>query len=436
MFVVAAGCKKEEISQIPKDLPRMEEVCANYNKTLQEAEQGWLIEYTPAVGTGAFNMHLTFKGDSVHIESDYYVNSSEDFREQSNVRYRVAGVILPEITFETYSVFARLYERASGNFEFEIKSDDEGGFWINPIHLADKGVRFHLVKATTESLAVFNAKVNMQNEIRQFVLDPTLKYFRQIDLQDNANNKLRATAIFQARTNSIVLIYQKDGETKVETYPYKMAADGIELTKPIEIGGQQLNIIHFGKRMTSGIFPIGDSEKNITGTLTPVDTALYSNTGAGAALMDGQVQYQITNVSQAVSDNYYSKMMLVNGFYMTQLYFNWTTQSGVLNQNIFSIVQTFDGGATFSFENYFLKPVIKDSDRLFFQLLDFKTSNSSGFSAFKPYADPLVQQLFLDPKGLTIVPTGSGIYTLVSRTDSRNWIVISLTTRRENTVNE
>ncbi|MOA07082.1 hypothetical protein D3C78_1267600 [compost metagenome] len=68
--------------------------------------------------------------------------------------------------------------------------------------------------------------------------------------------------------------------------------------------------------------------------------------------------------------------------------------------------------------------------------MDYKPASSSGFSAYTPYSDPFVQKVLLDPKGLTIVPTGSGVYTLVSRTDSRNWIVISLTTRRENTVNE
>ncbi|MXV52344.1 DUF4302 domain-containing protein [Pedobacter sp. HMF7647] len=434
--VLATGCQKEAGSLIPDDLPRMDEICASYNKTLQEADKGWLIEYTPAVGTGAFNMHMTFKGDTVHMESDYYINSTEDYRQQSNVHYRVSGVVLPEITFETYSVFARLYERASGNFEFEIKPDSSGGFWLNPIHLADKGVRFHLIKATDESLKVFKAKVDMQSEIRQFVLDPTMKYFRQIDLKDIANNKLQATAVFQSRTNSILLVYQKDGQTQVDSYPYKLAADGIELTKPINVGNQQLSALHFGTRQTNGVYPIGDAAKGISGTLTPVDTALYSNKGVGAALMDGQVQYEISGVSQLVSDDYYRKLLLLNGYYTTQLYFNWTTQSGDINQNLYTAVETFDGGATYDFHSYYLKPTIKDEDKLFYQFLTFKTTVASGFSGPKIYTDPFVTKVLLDPKGLTVVPAASGVFTLISRSDSRYWFTVTLRNRKENTVNE
>lgn len=91
-------------------------------------------------------MHLVFSGDSVHIKSDYNVSATNNYLDQANVKYDVKGVIFPELTFSTYSVFEKLYENAGGHFEFEIKPDSSGSFWLNPVHLVDKNIRFHLKK--------------------------------------------------------------------------------------------------------------------------------------------------------------------------------------------------------------------------------------------------------------------------------------------------
>ncbi|AFD07658.1 DUF4302 domain-containing protein [Solitalea canadensis] len=433
MGVIVASCAKEAENLILAGTPRMEEVCAQYKKTLADAELGWVIEYKPAANSGSFNMHLVFSGDSVHIKSDYNVSATNNYLDQANVKYDVKGVIFPELTFSTYSVFEKLYENAGGHFEFEIKPDSSGSFWLNPVHLVDKNIRFHLKKATAQDVLEFNAKVDRQKVINGFITNSDLKYFKQLDLYAGTDKKLSGTAVFNASTNTMIFIYRDNGVVKTETYPYKMLTDGIELLKPFKVGNDDLSKLVVGD-LANNVLPISavtSGNEHLSGSFTPADTSLYIYKNSGKVYTDGEVQYEIISFSPKLDSEYMRRIKLLNGYYLSQLYLNWTDRNGKKDQNLYVMVQSVNAGI-YDYNDFTLKPTIKNEDQLYYEYV-----KGSANLAVNSFVDPFINDVLANPKGFTIVPLGYNslnqpVFTLVSRADSRYYMTVLQTTRRDN----
>lgn len=430
--LLTASCQKDTENTIPADAPRMDQICAQYKDSLMSAKDGWLLEYQPANGVGAYHMLMVFKPDSVHIKSDYNVSATNTYLDQSNVKYDIRGVILPELAFSTYSVFERIYENMGGHFEFEMRPDSAGGFWLNPIKLKDKTIRFHLQRATKEDIQLFNQKVAKEIEINQYVNDPELKYFKQLELYAGGDKRLSGTAIFDAAKNNMYFIYRESGSAKVESYPYKMSTTGIDLIKPIKLGNAEIKSLTIGSQSTPGTLPVTtttSTNEMLTGAFVAADTSLYIYKGSANFFKDGEVQYVMVDQSSKLKTDYYERRIeSLNGYNGTQLYLNWSSKDGTKNNNMLSIVLQ-QSGSEASFNNYMLEPVTKGEDQIYF-------TYTKGPSFVDYYSERLVKEVIANPNGFTIIFLGYDGYnrpyfTLVSRKDSRYSFTVVQATRRE-----
>ncbi|MNH30166.1 hypothetical protein D3C86_1831950 [compost metagenome] len=86
----------------------------------------------------------------------------------------------------------------------------------------------------------------------------------------------------------------------------------------------------------------------------------------------------------------------------------------------------------YDYNDFTLKPTIKNEDQLYYEYV-----KGSANLAVNSFVDPFINDVLANPKGFTIVPLGYNslnqpVFTLVSRADSRYYMTVLQTTRRDN----
>jgi hypothetical protein len=122
LFVLFSSCKDNDINVFDKSADeRASDAVASLKKDLVEPTNGWRLKYTPESGSGSFYVLLTFgENNQLNIKSDLGANDGEFF--EQTLTYRIDNSLGLELIFETYSMFAYLFEldQASFGAEYEL----------------------------------------------------------------------------------------------------------------------------------------------------------------------------------------------------------------------------------------------------------------------------------------------------------------------------
>src|SRR5690554_2240196 len=110
------SCTTEEyFGPIPEGVPNLEELQEQYRQELVAAPHGWYIDYRPNTENGSTGIWVKFKDNgTVESLSDYF----EFTVIQTTPRSRVGGAVFPELIFESYSVWHKLYDQMESNYQF------------------------------------------------------------------------------------------------------------------------------------------------------------------------------------------------------------------------------------------------------------------------------------------------------------------------------
>src|SRR5690606_18220589 len=97
--------------------PNLEDLQHEYTQKLIDAPNGWYIDYRPDNDNGSIGIWMDFKENgTVEILSDYF----EFTQVQTTSRFRVGGAVFPELIFDSYSVWHRIYDQMEGNYQFRL----------------------------------------------------------------------------------------------------------------------------------------------------------------------------------------------------------------------------------------------------------------------------------------------------------------------------
>lgn len=226
-IVFFQSCLKDQ-ADVFEESPsvRMSEYLANAQKILMAPANGWVMYYYPdgSQTYGGFNFTVRFDQKSVEVGCDL----AEDLSETVSSLYRLGNDTGPMLSFDTYNVFmhyfstpsSKNYQAMGGDFDFMLLEVDED-------HVKMMGRRsgnIIVMKPLAESGESYLAKVK---EVSDDFADCGMSGF-----SGNVGG-LDVKGSIDQTYQQINFSYGEESRQVA----YMIAAEGIRLYEPIEIGG-------------------------------------------------------------------------------------------------------------------------------------------------------------------------------------------------------
>ena len=241
VFSINMGCSDDdEVDPLFEEdvATRIDQQLEVYRQLLVEPEFGWKVAYQPGEDQSIFNIHLQFTtGGDALVTSDY-----QEGNEDLVSTYRVGISQVPELVFENFTVFHKLFEadNFSTGAEFEFLFEEATSDRIIFKSKTDIGDRSQIIfeKATAsdqqfiESLAIQDTRIASGLEtslqfksIRSTQTDGSV--FFEADFDFNIDSRIARSSFIENTTSY--------SET---VHPLRITEDGFELLVPLQIGGQ------------------------------------------------------------------------------------------------------------------------------------------------------------------------------------------------------
>ncbi|BDD12245.1 hypothetical protein FUAX_46770 (plasmid) [Fulvitalea axinellae] len=227
---VAFSCQDED-AEIFDEAPetRIANLIAEYNGVLQKPDKGWKMVYSPAPGYGAFTVLVKFKADGL-VELTADINGYEQGKES---HYRVGSSQLPELVFETHTVFHELYELGQSTFgaEFEFYFDSVED---NKVMVRSKSdsqnnpTQIEMIPATEQDWQLMSKRIEYAKYLEG------LPYFTYMTIGENT---------FDVQTNTLVRLLTLETVTEGKTtgqktnVPYALTTEGLVTMADAQLPG-------------------------------------------------------------------------------------------------------------------------------------------------------------------------------------------------------
>src|SRR5690606_1656529 len=261
----------EHFGPIPEDVPDLTELQKQYTDALIDSEHGWYIDYRPDNANGSTSIWMKFKENgTVDILSDYFEHSDL----QTTPRFRIGGAIFPELIFESYSVWHKLYEQMEGNYQFRILPTDDGRFKISDARVGKEGKVFYLRKATETDFDNLVERGKINTDIIEF-RNASSAYFQNINLQ----NFVGSWEMDHYLRKITFTWPDEQGFPETRTFPYQLTRTGIKFFSPINLNNTRIDSIDFGNFETDKIQVAYAGEAG-SGEVTVAHTPAFPAPGA------------------------------------------------------------------------------------------------------------------------------------------------------------
>lgn len=238
IILLSGSCSKnEQDNTIPGDVPGMSDLQAEYTSLLTGGSEGWYIEYKPTNGATVISILMKFnENGTATITSDYKGYTGD----QENVRYRIGGILQPELIFETYSVWQAITENIGGKFEFYIKPKEDGSFSLQQVN-GTVTTEYLLRKAEATDKDNILAKAHTANMLQEFSTNASA-YFKNLNI-----GNFGAFWELDPGKQSLRLTWENDQQEKVvKDFTYNYIPNGIKLNTLLVNGNISFDELIFG----------------------------------------------------------------------------------------------------------------------------------------------------------------------------------------------
>lgn len=254
--LVVSSCTKEDFhselyeintQDIEKDIRDIQEKLITH-------QEGWILEYIPFEDMDTVYIKMKFVDKEAYT---YQVNREEYFEEQES-SYGLAGEFVPEIYFEEQSIWGALKQEFHAASKFNILQDGDQILFRRSDGF--DGKKFRLYPLTPEKENLFKAVVNRekdrierdrhlieaQEENRQKlkkVAEIKQVYFKNLSLA------AQALAAFEIDTNThtIDLTWVDNGKVKNGKAEYEITPWSAKFVSPISINGVSIDSLILGE---------------------------------------------------------------------------------------------------------------------------------------------------------------------------------------------
>ncbi|WP_461630843.1 DUF4302 domain-containing protein [Labilibaculum euxinus] len=213
-----SSCDNEQ-DPIFEDSPetRLNKVLNEYKTTLTKDDGYWIAYYSGSAIFMKFN-----EDNTVEFQSTF--NDGADDR---TITYRVSSSQVPELVFESHSVFQAIYEENLTTGEYEFLFDKVADDRIDFISKTDRGAnktKLTFYKGTADDIVKakeLTDKIDVLSVFKEVVIEGNTTY--KIEIALNPGGK--------AQVNTLV-----DGRIKTEFYSYDVTASGMIFQPALVLG--------------------------------------------------------------------------------------------------------------------------------------------------------------------------------------------------------
>lgn len=247
-FIAFNACTSDVDNYFPESAPeRATKTVAEVKKILQEAPNGWRMEYYGSLTYGGYNVLCQFKGDSVQIASEKAGKNHEAgldasgnlITETSLAHYTVNQSMGVVISFDTFNKLFHYFADPKnedygeagtgfgGDFEFRVLKYSPDSIQLQGLKHGDR-IMLYPMKADMDWASYLKEVENVKN------------YMASSSYTLLAGNDTLAEVTQYGDYHSLIFQYpDSTGEMKGYAFPYIITPEGYKFYSEIEIGGKK-----------------------------------------------------------------------------------------------------------------------------------------------------------------------------------------------------
>lgn len=280
-FIAFNACTSDVDNYFPESAPeRATKTVAEVKKILQEAPNGWRMEYYGDMTYGGYNVLCQFKGDSVQIASEKAGKNHEAgldasgnlITETSLAHYSVSQSMGVVISFDTFNKLFHYFADPKnedygeagtgfgGDFEFRVLKYSPDSIQLQGLKHGDR-IMLYPMKADMDWASYLKEVENVKN------------YMASSSYTLLADNDTLAEVTQYGDYHSLIFQYpDSTGEMKTYAYPYIITPEGYKFYREIEIGGKKFTNFSkdFNDATDERFYPQGDPSICLETVVPPV----------------------------------------------------------------------------------------------------------------------------------------------------------------------
>lgn len=280
-FIAFNACTSDVDNYFPESAPeRATKTVAEVKKILQEAPNGWRMEYYGDITYGGYNVLCQFKGDSVQIASEKAGKNHEAgldasgnlITETSLAHYSVNQSMGVVISFDTFNKLFHYFADPKnedygeagtgfgGDFEFRVLKYSPDSIQLQGLKHGDR-IMLYPMKADMDWASYLKEVENVKN------------YMASSSYTLLADNDTLAEVTQYGDYHSLIFQYpDSTGEMKAYAYPYIITPEGYKFYREIEIGGKKFTNFSkdFNDATDERFYPQGDPSICLETVVPPV----------------------------------------------------------------------------------------------------------------------------------------------------------------------
>lgn len=280
-FIAFNACTSDVDNYFPESAPeRATKTVAEVKKILQEAPNGWRMEYYGDMTYGGYNVLCQFKGDSVQIASEKAGKNHEAgldasgnlITETSLAHYSVNQSMGVVISFDTFNKLFHYFADPKnedygeagtgfgGDFEFRVLKYSPDSIQLQGLKHGDR-IMLYPMKADMDWASYLKEVENVKN----FMASSSYTLL--------ADNDTLAEVTQYGDYHSLIFQYpDSTGGMKAYAYPYIITPEGYKFYREIEIGGKKFTNFSkdFNDATDERFYPQGDPSICLETVVPPV----------------------------------------------------------------------------------------------------------------------------------------------------------------------
>lgn len=280
-FIAFNACTSDVDNYFPESAPeRATKTVAEVKKILQEAPNGWRMEYYGSLTYGGYNVLCQFKGDSVQIASEKAGKNHEAgldasgnlITETSLAHYTVNQSMGVVISFDTFNKLFHYFADPKnedygeagtgfgGDFEFRVLKYSPDSIQLQGLKHGDR-IMLYPMKADMDWASYLKEVENVKN------------YMASSSYTLLAGNDTLAEVTQYGDYHSLIFQYpDSTGEMKGYAFPYIITPEGYKFYSEIEIGGKKFTNFSkdFNDATDERFYPQGDPSICLEAVVPPV----------------------------------------------------------------------------------------------------------------------------------------------------------------------
>jgi len=219
---------------------RINNVLTKYKTTLTKGDGTWIAYYSGSAILMKFN-----EDNTVEFESTY-----GDGSDDKTISYRIGITQVPELVFESHSVFQAIYEDNLATGEYEFLFDEVTDERIDFISKTDRGAKktkLTFFKGTSADLVKakeLTGKIKVSSVFKELVIEGNTTSTMAISLNSGGQAQIKTLA---------------GGKISVAEYTYDVTANGIIFQPALDLGDD----------LSASEFTYDDESKIFTSTDAP-----------------------------------------------------------------------------------------------------------------------------------------------------------------------